>query len=142
MFRNFINSKVLSVTLLMVMALLGGPIPHGSAGIEPPTEVERLAGPAIVATLTATWNAGLVTAMVTGDCKGQPVVINPDPFPRAVDFTGVTEAEIEDLRIGDAPAGCHSDFGGEDMIINTVLEFTNTGTTIVVRGVLLFVVPR
>lgn len=127
--------KMLFVTALFAAALILGAASTGLTSFtDPPPEGSRYAGPAIIGTLTFDGNY----VSFSGKCKGADVILAPAPW--VVDLSTVTEENIEGFYLaGVGPAGCHSEWGGEGIIVNTVTSFTNTGLSIIADVVILFV---
>jgi len=104
---------------------------------------ERLSGPALVGSVTITQVNADATFTFIGMCKGNGKLISTTLSPFTVANT--TAASLEGQRLqGQGPAGCLSQAGGEDVIVNTVItpKFANDGTQILAEVVILFVVPQ
>lgn len=136
---------------LILLALIAVPmVLAGNPGFDPGTE--RISGPAIVGTLTITPfdpsypNLG-VNYSFAGNCKGTSI---PWFGYFSVDYSLITEAYLENSRLGAVPAvfeqnGCvPSNAVPTDIMINTVVSFAdNTAQSIKTADViLLFVVVK
>ena len=83
---------------------------------------------------------------VTGVCKGEDVAVTTS-FPvdiLGVPFAEVTAEHLVDLRLDTSflPEGCSPQDPSAQVILNTVTNFTNTGTSIQADVVGLFVITK
>lgn len=141
MIVNF--NKRIAIFAILMFILVFGIVSNGYSSLkEPPTGTERLTGPAIVATVSASYNSltNEVTAVISGYCKGEDVILS-STFLVLGGFNTVTAADIEDMRIPGAQLACNG-YVPVDLIINTVSKFTNTGTMITADVILLGVVLK
>lgn len=141
MITDFKKKMIVSIGLMSI--LIFGIASNGYPSFkEPPGGTERLTGPAVVATISASYDSGnqTVTAVISGHCKGVDVVL-PSTFQYRGYFDRVTAADLEDMRISGAQLACNG-YVPVDLIINTVNKFTNTGTMITADVILLGVVLK
>lgn len=134
-------------SLIFISLILVGTLNVYAGGApEPPTGTERESGPRIEGTLTGAFNPSTNSAdfKFSGKCKNMSVTLGPMTYPNfdATKFAALKASDLIDKhapKVG--PKGCHSKNGGEDLILNRVNTFTNTGT-ISADVVIMFVLPR
>jgi hypothetical protein len=114
-----VMKKTLAAALALPVLVLAA---AGAFAGNPPTGAERIIGPPIEGVLVI--DNGL--AKFVGQCKKQAVLL---VFQYAGDIANVTAADLMNVRVdGAAPAGCFSEFGGENLIVTGVQKFTNYTT--------------
>lgn len=141
MFKNSWIKVVLAVMLMNITLVLGTASDSFGFKEEIDPSTEHLSGPAIPAKLTAVYdgNTNTVAATIEGICQGKDVILH-DVFPPIGDFATITAADIKNNRI-DVAVECHGS-SPVTLIIDTVVRFVNTGTTITADIIILRVVPR
>ena len=127
------------VLFLMMLVALMMYVPFDNAeaskGEGPPPGYQQV-GPAIVGTIVLDG----YDASFTGQCKGNDINVSV-PWPTYLN--SITKENVENFVLMTAgPAGCHSDYGGEDIIIHKVTKFNATLTAVVADVVILFLVPK
>ena len=132
---------------MMVAALLAGFLVAGNtsgvyAGGPEPPEGSCKGGPRILGVLILTDNGeSTLKGTFRGGCKGESVKKNICNMPYFVeDFGSIKRNDLLEFTLyGFGPEDCRSFCGGEDLIINKVISFRNTGTKIVATVELLYV---
>src|SRR6266516_1546208 len=125
-------SRVIQPALAVLLLSLAA---EGQAG---------LSGPALVGSVTIVQvNATDATFVFAGQCRGN--VANFTTTLSPFDVNGTTAANLEGLSLpGQAPAGCLSPAGGENLTVVTVVtpQFVNLGNSVTAgHVVILYVVP-
>ena len=106
---------------------------------------ERLSGPALVGAVTLRQVNADATFTFIGHCKGNDLMFTTTLSPFNV--ATATAASLEDQRLlGQGPAGCMSQQGGENLIVVTAVasQFVRIADDLVTANkvVILFVVPQ
>jgi hypothetical protein len=136
--------KALMVTSLVLCFLIVGDISAVYAGGPEPPEGSCKGGPRIVGVLTLTDNGDLtLNGTFRGRCRNEIVKKNICGFEYFVaenqTFADITKNHLlEFTLLGFGPQDCRSFCGGEDLIINKVHTFRNTGTKITATVELLY----
>jgi hypothetical protein len=131
MSRKF-RFKALVLTVLFIIPLIFGATSNVFA--QDPPSGAKITGKAISAVLTAVVirinNFPVVVQVIVGICNNIPFAIGPDvndPIDPDTIPTIIQE-QVEGIFLPDAgPAGCYSEFGGDDLVITRVSNFSNTG---------------
>ncbi len=134
--------KALMVTALALCFLVVGKTSGVYAGGPEPPEGSCKGGPRILGVLILTDNGDFtLEGTFRGGCKGESVKKNICNMPYFVqDFGSITRNDLLEFTLyGFGPEDCRSFCGGEDLIINKVISFRNTGTKIVATVELLYV---
>lgn len=140
--RNFLKAWMVVALMVSLVAVgnIGAVYANGS---EPPGPGECTAGPKIKGVLTLSDNGDMtLNGTFRGGCKGESVKKNFCYLEYFVDgFANITKENLLYFRLYFfGPEGCRSFCGGEDLIINKVISFRNTGTEIRATVELLYLV--
>ena len=134
------RTKALILGIVIVTTLVFGVnFVAFSGGPEPPGGDEKITGKAKRVILTAVqisingWP--VVVQVIVGECNDAQFQLGPyveenGPIT-STNIDKIVESSLLYQILPDAgPAGCYSEYGGEDLIITKVTEFFNSGTTV------------
>lgn len=143
--------KVLLITVMLFIPLIPGITLNGYAGApEPPTEGVQLAGPQIVGILTLVHSGDpedySVKATFYGFCRGLkyplkkkfcnlPIFVPFNELCAKDDITKEYKNLLGYLIYAAGPEDCHSECGGEDLVITKVNKCVNKSATKIVAEV-------
>jgi len=130
------------LSMLLGVFLLFGAASNGFAG-EPPAPGEKIAGKSSSGVFTVVTiminDFPVAVTSIVGECNRMPFVVGPvvnNPIEPAGGAAGksipdIEASDLENQVLRDADtAGCYEDLGTDDLVINTVRNFLNTGTAI------------
>ena len=134
------RTKALILGIVIVTTLVFGVnFVAFSGGPEPPPDGTKITGKAKTVILTAVqisingWP--VVVQVIVGECNDAQFQLGPyvegNGLITSTNIAEIIESDLLYQTLPDAgPAGCYSEYGGEDLIITKVTEFFNSGTTV------------
>jgi hypothetical protein len=127
--------KTMVLSILLILPLMLGIALSGYAQEPPPGS--KITGKAAEAVFTAVViqiaEIDVVVQTIVGTCNKIPFVIGPliDNPVTPANIGGVTKEQMEGIFLENVgPAGCYSEFGGEDLVISKVSRFSNAEVAI------------
>jgi len=136
---------MLFMIFLAVFLIAGLTTSAYSGQPEPPEGGEKMVQPATkgkVMIIDDLQGDGPILAF-SGECKGVTYHFVHFDWLMGVQLSDLTEEDLTDYRLGEKGfAGCKSEDGGEDLIINKVVGFANTGDMVSADVVLQYLILK